>query len=144
MSDLQKAELAKAKEFMSVSINRDKWNSGPWDNEADQKTWMHQGIPCVIRRTPLGHLCGYVALLSEHPLFNASKNHFLSNINVHGGITFDEIVDGIRWIGFDCAHFNDLSPGLSFSQGIYRNMQYVTTEVNNMAEQIFGFLLEKG
>ena len=35
---------------------------------------LHDGLPYVILRTSLGHLCGYVGILKDHPLYGVSYN----------------------------------------------------------------------
>ena len=44
---------------------------GPWQGEADKIAWTDPatGMACIIRRSAHGHLCGYVAVESEHPLY---------------------------------------------------------------------------
>lgn len=56
--------------------------------------------------------------------------------------------DDVFWLGFDCAHAGDLSPGIenayrylgsrpSFAEGnVYRDVQYVQDEVTNLASQL--------
>ena len=40
-------------------------------------TWEHSGLRCVIIRTSMGHLCGYVGVPKSHPLHghDYSKPH---------------------------------------------------------------------
>ena len=44
---------------------------GPWRGEADKIAWTDPttGMACIIRRSAHGHLCGYVAVEPEHPLY---------------------------------------------------------------------------
>jgi hypothetical protein len=45
---------------------------GPWQMEADKVAWIDPatGLECIIRRSNRGgHLCGYVAVGPDHPLF---------------------------------------------------------------------------
>ena len=66
---------------------------------------------------------------------------------VHGGITYcadrepKQEPDGNWWLGFDCAHSGDLSPGLgfSFSGDIYRDIEYVKAECEALAQQLRNF-----
>lgn len=64
---------------------------------------------------------------------------------VHGGITFSNgcmpgstPTDGEPWwFGFDCAHCDDLSPGLSHTKdGCYRSLKYVEGECIRLAKQL--------
>lgn len=66
--------------------------------------------------------------------------------DVHGGITWadnrlpweDKTPTG-WWLGFDCAHDGDLSPGYEnrfSSDGEYRDIEYVKAECESLASQI--------
>jgi hypothetical protein len=71
-------------------------------------------------------------------------------LNVHGGLTFAKSGypkdDGLWYFGFDCSHYNDLTPQQvfqSFEGGIwgplsapYRNLDYVKQELATMAAQM--------
>ena len=37
-------------------------------------TWEHSGLRCVIIRTSMGHLCGYVGVPKSHPLHGHRYN----------------------------------------------------------------------
>lgn len=54
MSDSQKSE----------------WGPGPWQQEPDIKRWhdIKTWLPCIIRRGPVGALCGYVGVPPGHAL----------------------------------------------------------------------------
>lgn len=81
------------------------------------------GYPCVIRRAPPGHLCGYVIMPPGHPWHGKQE----PSVKVHGGVTFAELgrdfvfdndepndKRGLAdwWVvGFDCAHGGDCAPG---------------------------------
>ena len=69
-------------------------------------------------------------------------------IDVHGGITYareyapkKEDEDDLWWFGFDCGHYGDLSPAYDgmFSDGVYRNFEYVKNECISMAKQLERF-----
>jgi len=53
---------------------RNDWPCGPWDNEPDMLDWEHAGLKCAIRRGPMGHLCGYVGIYKNHPLYGVDYN----------------------------------------------------------------------
>lgn len=79
-----------------------------------------------------------------------------SVLDVHGGITFTAFCDEahgegrgichipapgepdrVWWFGFDCAHYNDLSPSRDcFGGGEYRNVAYVASECASLAKQL--------
>jgi hypothetical protein len=116
------------------------WQQEPdkrqWTDEAT-------GLPCLIVRSRLGgNLCGYVGVPPSHPAHGAAygpKDYChptnleaaIEAIPVHGGLTFaagcghgDESTsichipepgepDDVWWFGFDCAHYQDYSPGLA-------------------------------
>jgi len=53
-----------------TTVDRTGWGSGPWDGEPDKRQWQDEatGLPCLIVRTTLGHLCGYVGVPEGHLL----------------------------------------------------------------------------
>ncbi len=71
------------------------------------------------------------------------------DLQAHGGLTYNSYDNNNNWvIGFDCAHYQDLSPYFllneeekySFGQrGTYRDMKYVKSECENLAEQASKF-----
>jgi hypothetical protein len=51
--------------------------------------------------------------------------------------------DKVWWLGFDCCHCGDASPRYigelrGLGSGVYRDVNYVTTEVGNLARQLAG------
>lgn len=152
------------------------WGDGEWVNEADKATFEYKGYFCKVDRIISeegsrdipsrfgGHLCGYVRIPKDHPLFE--KNVFELddglNISVHGGLTFGRMVEEEWWIGFDCAHSDDYQPSiehrmktdpelmdfrkkfpkperlkdLSFFNPVYRNIDYVIYEIKGMVDQL--------
>lgn len=56
------------------SIDKLAWTAGPWVGEPDRVEWVDEvtDLPCLILRSPLGSLCGYVGVDSEHPLHGMS------------------------------------------------------------------------
>lgn len=117
-----------------------------WVDEPDRLEWEHAGYKCLILRTPgAGHLCGYVGLPKEHPFYQVGyHDDGLDDIDVHGGLTFagDRDADeSLWWLGFDCGHAWDLSPGLMeyripYLGEAYRNMKYVKAETESLARQL--------
>lgn len=124
---------------------KSQWGEGPWQTEPDSEYWVDKntGLDCCIKRhQDLGHLCGYVRVPKEHPLFDCGYNYpadwcstppeviwwrryvlgqteyALADIDVHGGLSFSGPIKVTRgpekdkWFGFDCGHFYDLSPGI--------------------------------
>ena len=93
-------------------------------------------------------------------LFEASKDEDDSvgidiYLQVHGGITYMDyakhLIDApsdVTWcVGFDCAHFNDISPYLierypdlpPLSGAVYRDLEFVGRELFFLADQILDF-----
>lgn len=163
-------------ESWSGIVDKSTWGEGPWVGEGDKSQWVpHRNgrdYPCLIVRHPRhGHWCGYVGVPPEHMFCNQNPEEDLS-IEVHGGITywrldtetgFDPNIPGegigvqkeggefprIRWIGFDCGHHLDISPGIEARQraaGLptlredsrtsYRGTLYVIGQVGYLAEQL--------
>jgi len=68
----------------------------------------------------------------------------VEHLECHGGVTFAGSLPTIPvrkgfWVGFDCAHCDDLIPKMAFfteSRGVYRDIGYVTEQVKNLADQI--------
>lgn len=139
---------------MSVPA-RSEWGPGPWDAELDRYEWRSpEGLVCLIVRTPMGHLCGYVGVPPGHPYHGVGYDDL--DIEVHGGLTYAGACKGkichvprdgepeVWWLGFDCAHCFDLSPGLVASVELaweadgceYRDKAYVEAEVNRLAAQL--------
>lgn len=96
---------------------------GPWMNEPDRVEFRHDGLPCLLKRTPFGAWCGYVGVPPGHPWHGRDYNDV--SADVHGGLTYsrkcDESIgichvpepgepEDVYWLGFDCAHSCDLVP----------------------------------
>lgn len=104
--------------------DKSQWGAGPWQDEPDRVEFEHLGFPCLINRNMRhGNLCGYVAVPPGHPWHGKDRNEL--DVEAHGGLTYsaachDDIChvpkagepDDVWWLGFDCAHFLDVSPGL--------------------------------
>jgi hypothetical protein len=108
-------------------------------------------ISCSIHRNDLKALCGYITLTKDSSLYGVVYDEL--NIQVHGGLTYNGYDENENWvIGFDCAHHGDLTPYFLlnedfpfYSDGEYRDMQYVKSECESMAEQasIFSKSIER-
>lgn len=148
------------------TYDKSTWGEGPWQAEPDKKQWLDTatGYPCLIVRNHLGTLCGYVGVSEKHPCYQSKYDS--PNIEVHGGLTFaghcspnaDETKhichktddeDNVWWLGFDCHHLCDLAPAMESmlssmprayfeyrSEDIYRDFEYVTNEVQDLAKQL--------
>lgn len=115
------------------------------------KSYIHQvKVPdSIIQRQvdvdKIGAINILCASLSEKS--DAMKENFLDivlAIDVHGGLTYaghtwpQKENDGLWYFGFDCSHAGDFSPGYerNWSDGYYRDEEYVTGEVTNLAKQL--------
>jgi hypothetical protein len=146
---------------------RVEWGEGPWQHEPDKAQWIDPatGLDCLIVRNFGGALCGYVAVPAGHPLhgkeYDAAPDE--AHHAAHGGLTFSNGCDhskdpargichipapgrsdDVWWLGFDCSHHTDLSPGQAaryarrgmsglFDQGEYRDFDYVQQRCAKLA-----------
>lgn len=124
------------------------------------------GLAFAILQHPIfGHLCGYVRVPKGHPMYamatrklwehgyatriyravrQAYRHPAFTALNVHGGVTFAAHhthyrMDRGLWIGFDCAHWGDNSPGmpsLLMCGGVFRTPEFVRAECESLAQQI--------
>lgn len=106
------------------------------------ETGNHMGYEWMIRHNGLGFRCGYVQIPSGHPWFK--KHYHNIDVDVHGGLTFSDWLDGNYWIGFDCAHYNDAQdPDLPteyesehfFKSGVIRSQKYVREQCILLCDQ---------
>ena len=150
-----------------TTVDKSEWGDGPWQDEPDKVQWKDEatGLPCLAKRHGrAGHWCGYVGVPEGHPAFGKDYDDVRVATDdgwpdAHGGLTYaahcqegDEAEaichipdpgepDHVWWLGFDCAHSGDLSPGLesrfkSSLPSVYRDMLYVTVQCERLAEQI--------
>lgn len=97
------------------------------------KVWEHEGLACLIRHGAFGCPCGYVAVPESHPLHGVSYSEY--ELDVHGGVTFAGDIEGYGWcIGFDMAHYGDLSPVDPFTP--VRTDEECALETNRLADQL--------
>lgn len=140
------------------NTDKSKWENGPWMQEPDKAQWIDEstGLDCLIVRGPSGALCGYVGIPQEHPAYE--QDYYNIDVRCHWGLTFagrcspgDDPARGIChieesaanknvwWLGFDCAHCDDLCPGYESRYrmgGIYRDFGYVQRECADLALQL--------
>lgn len=151
--------------FNKIMSSKAEWPEGPWQQEEDCVEWRDEatGLPCLILRGPSGALCGYVGVGASHILhgvnYDADKAA-MASLYVHGGVTYTNRCSGaichvpragesdnVWWIGFDCAHCDDLSPKPRYPGDksleefaafgcVYRDMFYVKQEVTDLAGQL--------
>lgn len=124
----------------------------------------------AVRNSWSGNWCGYVGVAEGHPAFGLSYDeadklapadeYDYSSFRVHGGLTYSAFCqtgknaedrgichvpqpgqpDRIWWLGFDCAHCDDLSPAVLLrydkSYCVYRTLEYVQSECADLAAQL--------
>lgn len=141
-------------------VDRSKFPPGEWDHEPDRVDFHHAGFPCMIIRTKMGNLCGYVGVPPGHPFYGCGI-YDGPDLDVHGGLTYASAcaghichtpkpgeADNVWWFGFDTGHAGDITPAflaleqelnikLSFREvDTYKSLAYVKEEVEHLAEQL--------
>ncbi len=147
-----------------MRLAKEDWGPGPWQKEPDRVEWVDTatGLTCRILRSPIGSLCGYVGVPKDHQAYGMEHDPFVGNyvdvnvewwrrhithrveykiidIDVHGGLTYagEHGDSGLHWFGFDCGHAFDFTPGLDYNgDATYRDLAYVTKEVESLAKQL--------
>jgi hypothetical protein len=138
--------------------DKHKLPSGPWHDEPDKLVWVDEAtdLDCMIVRSPLGMLCGYVGVPPEHP--NHGKGYWHDEggpgVGGHGGGPYTHRCEGtichvpeegrphdVWWFGFDCGHYLDYVPAMTLgawqdARASYKNIDFVRTEVESLARQL--------
>jgi len=132
--------------------DRSTWGEGEWNDEPDRVDFIHAGFSCFIQRNSSGNWCGYVGVPSTHPAYEMPYDDV--QVSVHGGLTYANkcsghlchtpepgMSDDVWWLGFDTGHYMDISPShqlkvLRGDYGTYKNMEYVTNETKQLADQL--------
>lgn len=106
----------------------------------------HKGFIFCILHNDAGCRCGYILIKESHPWFN-KKYSELDFVEVHGGLTYEQLWEDGWWLGFDCAHLYDLPDhelpksvdvtAYLPKQGVVRTQKYVKQECINLCEQAF-------
>jgi len=167
-------------------IDRTGWDPGPWDDEPDKVQWVDDttDLDCLAVRNHHGSWCGYVGVPVGHRLHGVHHRELELDYDVHGGLTYsdgchehDDPARGVChvpepgrpadvwWLGFDCGHFMDQSPGMDallrrvraehppspeltalearleattpdWMRDTYRDLEYVRGEVTRLAAQL--------
>lgn len=155
------------KHAADCASQRAKWGAGPWTNEPDRVEWTTRaGLPAIALRQPRsGHWCGYVGVAPGHRWHGVDLQSYPEGVEVpdaHGGITYNEHCvgavchvpqpgepDDLWWIGFDCAHAGDRTPGSGTNiariflddeadarfGGVYRTIDFVQKQCERLAKQ---------
>lgn len=134
---------------------KESWGKGAWEKEHDCVTWTDPTtqLPCIVYRTEMGTLNGYVGIALGNVLHGVTDDSAVfGKVNVHGGLTFSgqftkEHIpvedESIWWFGFDCAHAYDVIPALYTMRpslrnisAVYRDADFVSEQVRSLASQI--------
>jgi len=153
-----------AEQAAEYKVDKSAWERGPWDAEPDRVDWTHAGLPCLALRHPeYGSWCGYAAVPKGHPVYG--KSPFKDGIEVDADLNYGAPCSGlichvpkpgepddVWWLGFDCAHAFDVTPGHDAflkSRGVelppfifgermqtYRDLPYVRGVIERLAEEL--------
>ena len=139
-------------QLTAPAIDKSAWGPGPWQDEPDRVDFVHAGFACFVRRVdPSGHLCGYVGVPREHPLYGVDFGNLPDDLEAHGGINYAKpcceesgvchvpepgMPTDVWWLGFDCAHGFDLCPGRNamYSQILVEHAADIPPEVREAFE----------
>jgi len=155
-----------AQHKLEPELKRKYFGDGQWVIEPDLAEFTHEGIDCKIRRVCAlegcygehmfgGHFCGYCRIPEGHTLYENVKDYL--EFDVHGGITFNEILDDGHWIGFDCGHSFDIVPSMQkiennsqfkelfpipedWPKPSYKNFDFVIGETKSLAQQVIDYV----
>ena len=125
----------------------------PWESEPDHAEWVDPTTKylCRIWRHPTHMtLNGYVGVPPSHVCYGMGYDDVSNLVDVHGGLTYGDKVDGLKWFGFDTNHAGDFSPGMFIEligargdlplpplEETYRTWEYVEQEVTELAFQLY-------
>ena len=104
------------------------------------EVFKEDGLKCLVCRTDMGHVNGYVKVPVDLPYKNRSsfKRFAEDYFSVHGGVTFTGSLEMLGqegyWVGFDTAHCYDWTP--QWNEGEYRSVDYVKGKIKTLASQI--------
>lgn len=138
--------------------------SGPWDFEPDLLEWRYRQerydgqkpveLDCLVVRGPVGALCGYVGVPSGHPAFGFRERELQDHLQAYDLLSYASLAEPIEhgisrkskplfertwWIGFDCAHAQDFSPGMDngcMSMSNYRGIGFARHFTEQLAVQL--------
>lgn len=149
----------------------------PKDHLFYKKSYIDCTLPSARKRTPeeiiedtswikeirpLSPMTSYIIEKSSKQLICDTpycEHKLQSMLNAHGGITYTNMCQGdvchpvdnddehVWWIGFDCAHLNDICPVYiknlnnfellsQVSNSTYKNIRYVENQITNLAKEI--------
>lgn len=124
------------------TMDKRTWGPGPWQDEPDKMQWPDSatGLPCLIKRNPVGALCGYVGVPVGHPWYGEHYREVHPDVQIHGGLTYSDACqegdeghtichvpalgepDHAWWLGFDCGHRGDYAPNGSSEMDFWNSL----------------------
>jgi hypothetical protein len=127
-----------------TTADKSTWGPGPWQDEPDkiQFTDERTGLPCLIRRSRHGSLCGYVGVSEGHPWFERGD----MEVVVHDEISYaafcqegDEAEtichvpgpgepDRVWCLGFSCGGSWDVRPAMDARDRIKYGWEPIRSE----------------
>lgn len=86
----------------------------PWEGEPNYIRFKTtHGYWAEVKRHPtLYHLCGYLHIPKDHPIYDWDNEKIEHVLSAYGGITYTKKTEGKLTLGFDCAHADDFVPGV--------------------------------
>ena len=121
------------------------WPDGPWNTEPDRFEWRSPefpGLALLTVRNSMGAWCGYVGLPPGFWRYGVAYDHL--PLDVHGGLTFSDQCHGlichtpepgepdhVWWLGFDCLHYRDTSPGMLAVRALTGQATYLRDQQPN-------------
>jgi hypothetical protein len=127
-TDFVKNATMVKKHLYSSTAKLEVFGYGEWVEEPDEARWIYKNTLCKVMRHPqYGHLNGYICLPEKHPWIEKDRAWEIDS-GVHGGITWlEKEDDGYFWVGFDCLHSGDISPG---SVALEKRMDFFIKELD--------------
>lgn len=121
-----------------MNDNRRRYEADKELLDGKNKEFLYKGYKgIIVQHQAIGHLCGYVVIPEEHPLYR--KRYDDIDAEVHGGLTYSGtgLISREEFcIGFDCAHAGDWVPMYGINDETYRDLNYVENEIKNLIDQI--------
>ena len=121
--------------------------AAPHYGEPHVAIFDHKGLTCIVKRSNIGHFCGYVLVDEDHEDHGEIKDEY----SVHGGVTYSgyasfvgfpsSLFENLWAIGFDAGHYNDADyfikgAGINFKDIEYRDYDFMVTQVKLLADQM--------
>lgn len=111
------------------------------ESEKDHELFITNGFICeILRHEELLTLNGYIYVEESHPWY--LKSYLDISANVHGGLTYTNMVGDMWKLGFDTGHYGDLVPRYLLIKNmptshtdVYKDWNYVKNQLDNLSQQ---------